>query len=105
MASHAPGFGRASSLPLSAVLSSARSYPRPVIERLVSRLIEHLDEQDGDPDVEDATDAEDEGLSPFAQLWGAFAGPGCRISDPKEENGDKEMDSWPTEGAQWELGA
>lgn len=46
-------FGRASALPLSAVLASIPSYPRPVIERLVARLIDHLDEQDGDPDREE----------------------------------------------------
>jgi hypothetical protein len=48
MASHAANFGRASALPLSAVLGAIPSYPRPVIERLVARLIERLDEQDGD---------------------------------------------------------
>lgn len=66
MATHAHDFGRASALPLSAVLASIPSYPRPVIERLVSRLIETLDEDDGDTDVElngdelDSTLAEDE---------------------------------------------
>jgi hypothetical protein len=34
------------------VLKSIPSYPRPVIERLVARLIDHLDEQDGDPELE-----------------------------------------------------
>jgi hypothetical protein len=34
------------------VLGAIPSYPRPVIERLVARLIDHLDEQDGDPDLE-----------------------------------------------------
>lgn len=60
MASHAPDFGRASALPLSAVLASIPSYPRPVIERLVSRLIDHLDEADGDPDLEESEPLEDE---------------------------------------------
>lgn len=44
--------GRAEALPLAAVLSAIPSYPRPVIERLVTRMIEHLDEQDGDSDLE-----------------------------------------------------
>jgi len=40
-------------VPLNAVLASIPSYPRPVIERLVARAIEWLDEMDGDPDLED----------------------------------------------------
>ena len=52
MATHAPDFGRASALPLSAVLGALPSYPRPVIERLVARLIDHLDAFDPDPDFE-----------------------------------------------------
>jgi hypothetical protein len=58
MASQAPNYGRASALPLSAVLASIPSYPHVVIERLVSRLIEHLGQQDGDPDLEDYNDRE-----------------------------------------------
>jgi hypothetical protein len=53
MALHSPAYGSASALPLSAVLASIPSFPRPVIERLCARLIDHLDEQDGDSDVED----------------------------------------------------
>lgn len=60
MASHAPNFGRASALPLSAVLGAIPSYPRPVIERLVARLIDHLDEQDGSADAEPDNDNEPE---------------------------------------------
>jgi hypothetical protein len=70
MGSHAPDFGRASPLPLSAVLASIPSYPRPVIERLCSRLIDHLDERDGDADLEPDDHAEDD--------------------DPAECNGDPE---------------
>lgn len=72
MASHAPDFGRASALPLSAVLGSLPSYPRPVIERLVARLIDHLDEQDGDPDLEADDFGEDD--------------------DPAEDEHDRESD-------------
>lgn len=62
MASHTPDFGRASAIPLRAVLSSARSYPRPFIERLVSRLIDHLDEQDAPfEDLEQDEEPEDNG--------------------------------------------
>lgn len=59
MASHAPDFGRASALPLSAVLASIPSYPRPVIERLCQRLIDHLDAEDAPAeDIEDDDPAE-----------------------------------------------
>jgi hypothetical protein len=60
MATHAPDYGRASALPLSAVLGAIPSYPRPVIERLVARLIDHLDERDGDADREPDNDNEPE---------------------------------------------
>lgn len=33
-------------------MGSIPSWPRPIIERLVVRLIDHLDEQDGDPELE-----------------------------------------------------
>ena len=72
MATHPHDFGRGvRALPLSAVLASLPSYPRPVIERLVARMIEHLDEQDAPTD-----ELEDD--------------------DPAECNGDPER-----EGASW----
>ncbi len=70
MASHSPDFGRASALPIAAVLASIPSYPRPVIERLVVRLIDTLDQQDGDADCEPDDFAEED--------------------DPGECNGDPE---------------
>ena len=73
MATHAHDFGRASALPLCAVLGAIPSYPRPVIERLVARLIDHLDEQDGDPDLEPTGDEFED-------------------DDPAECNGDREPD-------------
>ena len=78
MATHARDFGRASALPLSAVLGAIPSYPRPLIQRLVSRLIDHLDEQDGDPDLEPTGDEFEE-------------------DDPAECNGDPEE-----EGRAWQ---
>jgi hypothetical protein len=77
MATHAHDFGRASALPLSAVLGAIPSYPRSMIERLVARLIDHLDEQDGDPDLEPNGDEFEE-------------------DDPAECNGDPEQ-----EGRAW----
>lgn len=44
-------------------------------------LIERLDEEDGDPDLENATDLEDDhAISPLALSYAA-GGPGCAISD------------------------
>jgi hypothetical protein len=77
MASHAPDYGSPSGLPLSVVLGAIPSYPRPVIERLVARLIDHLDNQD----------------APLADL---------EEDDPAEDAHDAERGSWPTFGAQWE---
>lgn len=59
MATHSHDLGRASALPLSAVLASIPSYPRAVIERLVARMIDHLDQWDGDPDLESNGDEDD----------------------------------------------
>ena len=52
---------------------------RAIIQATVSPLIDVLDTLDlidGDADLEDATDAEDEGIRP-----GAWDGPGCPASD------------------------
>jgi len=55
MALHSHHYGSPSGLPLAVVLASIPSYPRPVIERLVARLIDHLDDEDGDSaDLEDS---------------------------------------------------
>lgn len=81
-------------LPLSAVLASIPSYPRPVVERLVARIIDHLDEEDGDPDLEDddpSGQCDEEGINTEAVI--AFEhgrrldGPGCPISDPGGTDG------------------
>ena len=50
---------------------------------------------DGDPDFEDATDAEDDhALSPDALFFGGNAA-GCNVSDPGEPSGDEHGDtSW-----------
>jgi hypothetical protein len=37
---------------LDVLLSSIPSFPRPVLSRLTARLIDRLDELDGDPDLE-----------------------------------------------------
>lgn len=79
-------------LPIEALLSAIPGLPRPVLARLTARMIDRLDEIDGDPDSEpngdeqDHSDAEDE---PFNWRFGLAKefGPGCPISDPDyEEN-------------------
>jgi hypothetical protein len=59
MATRAYVQGGASALPdLPAMLAAIPSLPRPILARLTARLIEYLDEIDGDPDLEDEGDAE-----------------------------------------------
>lgn len=67
---------------IDAALAVIPSLPRPLLNRLVERAIERLDELDGDADFEDATDAEDEGFSHLAVRCALRAGPGCPIADP-----------------------
>lgn len=40
-------------LPLDAMLSTIPSLPRPILARLTARMIDRMDELDGDPDLED----------------------------------------------------
>ena len=54
---------------------------RATIEVLIEALIATLDTIDGDPDVEDATDAEEDfSISPWALRF--TDGPGCEVGDP-----------------------
>lgn len=48
--------GGATALPLPAVLATIPSLPRPVLARLVARMIDRMDELDGDPDLEVSED-------------------------------------------------
>lgn len=67
-------------LPLEALLSVIPSLPRPILARLTARLIDRLDEIDGDPDLEDDDPGEDEarddGCGPISLhgriVWGAY---------------------------------
>lgn len=51
--------GRAAVLPIEAVLSAIPQLPRPALNRLVARMIDRLDDIDGDPDLEPDADDED----------------------------------------------
>lgn len=96
MASRAHTLGGPSRLPLAAVLASIPSYPRPVIERLVAKMIDHLDEKDSpaedledddssEEDSEDCSSFEDEPLFDRAQCKRLSRmsgdGAGCTVSD------------------------
>ena len=64
--------------PLDAALAILPSLPRPVLARLVCRMIEQLDQMDGDPEAEEL-DQEDS----FALSWytTGYIGAGCPVSD------------------------
>ena len=78
--------GVASALPLDAALTILPSLPRPVLSRLVARMIDRLDEIDGDPEIEEDNEdcGHDEGEPDYRRPhWRLrkWAGPGCNISD------------------------
>ncbi|QQN73623.1 hypothetical protein [Croceicoccus sp. YJ47] len=55
--------------------------PRSVIDSMLQRAIDELDEIDGDPDLEDATDLEDDFMFSPRVTVSTEHGPGCAISD------------------------
>lgn len=75
----------AAPLPLSLIAQAIPKLTRHDLEALAERLIDHLDEQEPDPDIElngdelDGSLAEDD-FSP--QNAGGLPGPGCPLSDP-----------------------
>lgn len=88
--------GRASALPdLSALLAVIPSLPRPILSRLTARMVERLDEIDGDPDLEGAHDEDIPDFRKRRRLPNSRRkradpyGPGCKIGDPGDWNGDE----------------
>ncbi len=74
---------------LEVLLSALPSLPRPLLARLTTRLIERLDDIDGDPDFQQADGdeldfnaAEDD----FCDHSGWKAEAGCPVADPGEED-------------------
>lgn len=72
------GASASPALPLDVLLSSIASLPRPILSRLTARMIDRMDELDGDPDLEpeqDQCEAGDDGCGPIyrhgAIHWGA----------------------------------
>lgn len=81
--------GAALPLPLDLILDAIPSLPRPLLARMVQRMIDRIDELDGDTDVEPNGDeqdgsycAEDEHDMPCGMEMAA----GCPASDPGEED-------------------
>lgn len=80
--------GLASSLPLDLALEIIPSLPRPVLERMVARMIDRLDELDGDPDIEPNGDEQDhsggeDDCDPSCDRIRGL-GAGCPLGDPDE---------------------
>jgi hypothetical protein len=80
MASRAPAYRTA---PLDVLLASVPSLPRPILARLTARMIDRLDELDGDADdepEEDRCDAGDDeiaaGVAPAFRSWPMRSRPG-----------------------------
>lgn len=84
MASRAIDFGRASALPLDTLLAAIPSLPRPLLSRLVQRAIEHMDEQDGDPDIEDDDPLEVAWVDNHHD-WGGFIGAYANEDDEDDD--------------------
>lgn len=93
MASRAWIMGKAPALPFETLLSVIPSLPRPLLARLTARLIDRLDEIDGDPDLEPEEDCgQDEGEPDYRRRRRHRrneSGPGCPISD--NDHGGEEV--------------
>jgi hypothetical protein len=80
---------------MSFLLAAIPSLPRAELARLTDRLIERMDELDGDPDVElngdeaDGSGCSEDEFYPQAN-WQLH--PGCPISDPGEDEHDREVE-------------
>lgn len=71
--------------PMPAVARVLAGFQRDQLASFIEVAIGLLDLEDGDPDLEDATDREDDhALSPQAIACGRASGPGCPIGDTGE---------------------
>lgn len=73
---------------LDAALRAIPALPPRLLYRFVARAIERLDELGGDPELEDATCAEDEGITWVAANYSSGDYPGCPVGDPGGGNVD-----------------
>lgn len=69
-------------------VSEAKRLCWSVVGSAAESLVELMNAMAGDPDIEDATGDEDA----FEQheSHAGYGGPGCALSDPGEDNGDRE---------------
>ena len=70
------------------------SLPRAELARITERLIDRMDELDGDPDEADGDEldgtAGEDDFDDHIANWLGF--PGCPISDPGEDGDDQEQE-------------
>lgn len=95
MASRAHTTGGPTGLPLALIAQAIPKLSRHDLEALTERLIDYLDEQDGDTDVELNGDEKDGSLGEddfCPQGDGGSPKPGCPISDPDIAVDDERCD-------------
>ncbi|QUT05187.1 hypothetical protein KFK14_19650 [Sphingobium phenoxybenzoativorans] len=76
--------------PPAAVTRILSRFDRDQLAAFISVAIDLLDIADGDPDLENATNLEDDFILTKQAKFDAGPGPGCRISDAGEHAGDEE---------------
>lgn len=88
MATHHHKVGETAALPLALIGQAIPMLSRHDLEALTERLIERLDQVDGDPDVEEDDpsgqcdeDGVNTGNAVVVTHGVSYAGPGCPISD------------------------
>src|SRR5690606_1851743 len=88
MATHHHKVGGTTALPLALIGQAIPMLSRHDLEALTERLIDRLDQVDGDPDVEEddpSGQSDEDGVNPgravFVMHGASYAGPGCPISD------------------------
>lgn len=74
--------------PMPAVVRILSRFDRPKLEGFIAVAIGLLDVLDGDPDLENATGAED-AFEDHEERFG-YDGPGCDVADPGEDEHDRE---------------
>lgn len=79
--------------PLVAVAAILGRFDRQTLEAFMTVAVELIDIADGDPDLENATDLEDDhALSPLALGFDTGRGPGCAVCDTDEDDDPAEED-------------